>query len=317
MTNTAVLTRTHKEVIKGALRLIGAIDANQPLDGAKLSNGLSALSDMVKAFQNQGLHLWVNVEGILFTDVGKTSYNLGPSGDEACNDDDFISTELSVAGVATNLTITVDSTTGMLVSDKIGIRLDDNTRQWTTIKSINSTTNVITLSNALTGAAAIDNSVFTFTNLIARPLSVLQLRRDTIGSDGDGDDIESDKWSRDEYFAQPNKTSQGDMVNWYYSPKLSDGRLYVWQTSNDVDKVARFTYSRPLEISEDADDNIDFPAEWFEMLKFNLASRLAYEFKTPRAKRIDLKVEADLMLEDALGFDTEDDSMSLQPDMGG
>lgn len=315
MTTTPVLTTTANDIVKAALRLIGELDANQPIEADQAQDGIEALNFMMKSFQSQGLHLWTKVEAILFTDVGKTNYNLGPTGDEICNEDDFVGTELSVAGAITNKAITVDSVEGMDADDFIGIRLDDNTRQWTKIKSINVNTLLVTLDVALTGAAAIDNSVFTFTTLIPRPLRILQLRRDKIGNSND--EIESDQWSREEYFAQPNKNDQGDIVNWYYTPELTDGRLYIWQTSNDVDKVARFTYSRPIDVTVDTGDSPDFPAEWFRMLKYNLAVDIAPEYRIAQNEIATLKVLADEMLENALGYDVEDDSMSLQPDMVG
>lgn len=312
MTTTPVLTTTANEIVEAALRLIGEIDANQPIESEQANDGLQALNFLVKSYQSQGLHLWTKVEAILFTDVGKKSYFLGPGGDECCNEDDFVNTQLSVAGVALDQTISVDSSALMTLGDVIGVRLDDGTRQWTTILSIPSTTSV-KLTTALTGAAAIDNSVFTFTSLIPRPMRILQLRRDKIGNTDD--EIESLKWSRDEYFAQPNKSSQGDLVNWYYTPELTKGRLYVWQTSNDADKVARFTYSRPIDVTNDTADAPDFPSEWFRMLKYNLAVEVAPEYKVPINRLEKLELKANELLEDALGYDVEDDSMSLQPDM--
>lgn len=306
-----VLTTTANDLVRGALRLIGEIDANQSVDAAQTQDSLESLNFMVKSFQTQGLHLWTKVEAILFLDIGRTNYFLGPSGDEAANEDDFIKTQLTVAAVATDTTLTVASTTGLVIGDFVGIRLDTNIRHWTKILLIPSSTTV-TITDAMPSAAAISNSVFTFTSLIPRPLRLLQVRRDTI--DSLDEEIESDLWSRQEYFAQPNKASQGDLVQWYYTPELVNGRIYVWQTSNNVDKVARFTYERPIDINVTTGDNPDFPAEWFEMLKYNLAVRIATEYRTPadRINRIDLLARE--MLENALGFDTEYDSMDLQPD---
>jgi len=312
---TTVLTATSQDIVNAALRLIGEIDANQTPEPEETQDTLEALNYMVKSWQNQGLHLWTKTEGILFLDVAKTDYLLGPTGDEATNQDDFIGTEMAVAGVANDLTITLDSTVGMAEKDKIGIRLDDGTRQWTTIRTISvSTPGELILNNKLTGVSAIDNSVFTFTSLIPRPLRLLQLRRDKIGATSE--EIEADQWSREEYFAQPDKLSKGTINNWYYSPQLTDGRIYIWQTANDADQIARFTYERPLDITLDTADNADFPAEWFRTLKYNLAVDIAPEYRIPQDKLTNLKAIADELLENSLGFDFEPDSMSIQPDIG-
>lgn len=437
-----VLTTTAADIVSGALRLIGEIDANQPTPPNQMQDGLESLNFMIKGWQSQGLHLWTKTEGILFLDVGKENYNLGPSGDEVGNADDFVNTEMSVAGVTNDRTLTVDSTTGMegasdilssdpsestqgwtavggtiaivatslvvsnaaavageaertitgltvgrtyrvisgftlgssvsvtysmkdgattlgtetltatgtskfeftatqtshtfeilngdtagtntttttsisildnTTGDFVGIRLDDDTRQWTKIVEVLSTTQIFN-ADGLTGASAIDRSVFSFPELIPRPLRLLQVRRQTIGNN---DEIEAHQWSRQEYFAQPDKSSQGTINNWYYSPQLTDGRIYIWQTANDVDQIANFTYIRPIDVNTDTADNPDFPAEWFRVLKYNLAAEIAPEYRIPQDRLDRILIKADEFLDDALGYDREPDSLNIQPDLGG
>jgi hypothetical protein len=437
----AVLTATAIDIVNAALRLLSETDADESTSATEAQDGLEALNYLVKSWQAQGLHLWTKTEGVLFLDVGKTDYLLGPSGDEATNSDNFINTTMAVAGIATDRTLTVDSTAGMTGADDIlssdpsestqdwtavggtiaivatslvvsnaaavageaertitdltpgrtyrvisgftkgaspsvtysikdgattlgtetltstgtskfefvatqlshtleilngdaaatnettttsiqildattgdfaGVRLDDGTRQWTKIIEVLSSTQVFN-ADGLTGAAAIDNSVFTFSDLLPRPVRLLQLRRDKVGTT---DEIEAEQWSREEYFAQPNKTSQGTINNWYYSPQLTDGRIYIWQTANDVDQIARFTYERPIDISDDTTDAPDFPSEWFRTLKYNLAVDMAPEFRIAQDRLDRLTIKAAELLENSLGFDFEPDSMSMQPDLG-
>ena len=240
-------------------------------------------------------------------------------------------TELEFTATETSLTFEIlngDTTTGNTTltsqielldtstGDLIGVELDDATRQWTNIIKVDSTTSV-DIVTALTGAAAATNTVFVVPSLIPRPLRVLQLRRDNISS-SETTEIEAVQWSRQEYFAQPNKTSQGTINNWYYSPQLTDGRVYVWQTANNVNQVAKFTYIRPIEINQETSESLDFPAEWFDTLCFNLAVRLGPEYRLPLDKLQSLKLEALELLEMSLGYDQEPDSLNIQPDfMGG
>ena len=177
-----VLTTTALDIVNGALRLIGQIDANQTTASPEMQDGLEALNFMVKSWQSQGLHLWTKTEGILFLDVGKTDYFLGPGGDEATNIDDFVETTLSANALIAATTLTLTSTVGMLIGDFIGIQLDNGSRQWTKIQAVNSATKQVTITVALTGAAASTNTVFTFTNLIPRPTRLLQARRFTVGN---------------------------------------------------------------------------------------------------------------------------------------
>jgi len=439
---TAVLTATAQDIVNGALRLIGEVDANQTVDATQMQDGLEALNFLVKSWQSQGLHLWTKTEGILFLDVGTENYNLGPTGDEAGNADDFVNTEMAVAGITSDQTLTLDSTTGMegasdilssdpsestqgwtavggtiaivdtslvvsnasstageaertitdltvgrtyrvisgfteglsptvtysmkddttvlgtetlsatgtskfeftatqtshtleilngdsdatnettttsisildnTTGDLIGIRLDDDTRQWSKVVEVLSTTQVFN-ADGLTSASDIDSSVFSIPELVSRPVRILQLRRNTIGTT---DEIEANQWSREEYFAQPNKSSQGTINNWYYSPQLTDGRLYIWQTANDVDQVARFTYEQAIDITVDTADTVDFPSEWFRTLKYSLAVDIGPEYRIPQDRLATLKALASEMLENSLGFDFEPDSMDMQPDHRG
>ena len=165
---------------------------------------------------------------------------------------DFTATETTAdfraANVSTTITETtlvtaanfVDTTTG----DFVGIELDDNTRQWTKILSIAGTT--LTLVDAITSAAAINNSVFTFTSLIERPLRITGCRRSRLG---DNTEVEIDKWSEQEYRAQTNKASEGVPTAFYYSPSLSNGEIFIWQTADSVQRVLKFTFQRPIQIT--------------------------------------------------------------------
>lgn len=305
-----VLATTAKEIVRAALQEIGVADAEQPLDDIQFNDGIRDLNYMVKSWQSQGLHLWTKTEGILFLDVGVESYSIGPSGGRSCLADDFVNTTLTADVLTGVAIIPVASTVGMVSADQVGIRLNDNTRQWATINTIDSSTQ-ITISTPLTADALSGATVFTYTNILDRPVRLLQLRRFTVG---ENDEIEAINWSRQEYFAQPDKQSQGQINNWYYSPQLTDGKLYIWQTADNVDRIAKFTFERPINITTERSDAPDFPAEWFDVLRFNLASRICLQYQVDQGRRMELKLMADELLTNALGFDQEPNSLNIQPD---
>ena len=310
--SSPILVATTLQIVEGALRLIGEADANQQLDANQFQDGLQSINFMIKGLQAQGLHLWTKTEGILFLDVGRTDYRLGPNGDEATNIDEFVNTTLSVDALSGAVILILTSTVGMSVDDKIGIQLNDGTRQWTTILTIDSAVQ-LTITDMLTDDASTNNTVFTFTNLINRPIRLLQLRRFTIGQN---DEIEAVQWYRQEYFDQTDKTSQGQVNNWYYSPQLNDGRIYIWQTASNVNQVAKFTYIRPIEINEETSESPDFPAEWVEPLVFLLAARIGPEYRITQARLDMLRQDAAVMLDNALGHDLELSSLNIQPVLG-
>ena len=305
----SAFTMTALEVVNKAFGKIGVKVAEQALEATEYQDGQDALNLMIKSWSAQGLHLWSKDEGLLFLVPGKTDYNLGLTGDEACQFDDFIATTTTNVNTATDVTILVDSTEGMSEFDHVGIQLDDNTRFWTTILLFGP--NSITLTDALPGDAAIGSTVFTFTNLISRPNRILSYRRSTYAQDTE---IPVLSFSRDQYFNQVNKNQRGTIVNCYYSPQLNDGRVYVWQTASNINNLLRFTFERPLEDITDSSETLDFPVEWLEAIIYNLAARLVDDYDTPIPKADRITQKAVSFLDDLLGWDEEMESLNLQPD---
>jgi len=302
-------TMTANELITASFKKLGIIAAEQSIQAHMLQDGIEAINLMLKSWQAQGLHLWLNEEGVIFFDVGKTDYLLGPSGDEATTLDDFVGTTSSVAALSGATTITLTSVTGMVANDNIGIELDDGSRQWTTISSISGL--VVTIAAALTDDVAVGNTVFTFTNLIDRPLRVSSARRKTYGEDNE---IPTNEWSRQEYFDQPNKVSQGTLVNWYYAPLLTNGRFYAWQTASSVNDYARITFERPIEDIDVSTETLDIPVEWLDTVIYNLAARLSDDYKVPIQREEKITLKAGSLLDQSLGFDEETGAMNIQPD---
>ena len=93
--------------------------------------------------------------------------------------------------------------------------------------------------------------------------------------------------------------------------------MYLWQTANNADQLARFTFERPIDIFDSGNDSPDFPAEWFRVLKYNLAADIAPEFTISQDRLDRIEAKASILLENALGFDSEADSISIQPNFGG
>lgn len=304
------LTFTARDIVGRALLVCNARDVDQGLDNIDLQTSFEALNVLVKQKQIQQ-HLWKKTEGVVFLDVGKTDYLLGPTGDEACDFDDFIETTTDADEVATQTVISVTSTTGMNNSDTAGVMLDSGTRQWGTISAIDPGVSITV--PALASAAASGNTVYTFTNLIPRPLRILPNSRFREASGAS--EIPINRWARKEYFDQPDKTSQGTVVNDYFQPVLDDSRYYVWQTAQNGDSLVRITYVRPLEIFVTTADDPDFPSEWFYPLVYSLAEVIAPEYKTSIERQDRISKLKTIFMDDVLGFDQETSSIDVQVDM--
>lgn len=210
---------------------------------------------------------------------------------------------------------------GLFYSDiatgsRVGVQLDSGVREWSYVISKDEVLDppTITISEALTADSAQSSIVYGYTDKVDRPLKILQARySDRV----EGSEIPTEKWSRSEYFDQPDKRTQGTVVQWYYSPQLSDGELYVWQTAFSVNNLLSFTYTRPLEITTEILDSPDIPAEWADPIKWAVARDLGVEFGINEARFNRLNFKAETALELALGFDEEDSYIVFQPDTAG
>ena len=306
--STTTLELTGLELITKAFQKLGIRAAETPLEPFEVQDGADDLNLMLKSWQQQGMHLWLEAEGILFLQVGKESYLLGSTGDEATTIDDFVATNTAADYAANATVLALTSSAGMLAGDYVGVRLDDGTRFWTTIFSVN--TAQITLTAKLPSSAASGSTVFTYTNQIQRPLRISSSRRKTHGADNE---IEVYSWSRNEYFNQVNKGGTGTVVNAYYSPLLGNGRYYVWQTASSVNDYVRISFERPIEVVTDVSQTLDIPSEWFETIIYSLAVRLTDSYRVTSDKQQILMMKADSLLEDSLGWDEEVESVNVMP----
>jgi len=291
-------------IITEAYSLTGSVAIGETPTTAELTDGGKSLNIMLKGWQAKGYGLWLNQEITVFPGYGEKSVLLGPSGNHASAT--IVKTEVKVAAVATDLTIDVDSITGMTNGDYIGIELDDGTLQWTTINGVPAGYTV-TLAAALTDDVAVDNHVYTYTTKTQRPLSIIEARLIT----ADEIEIPIEVIPRDTYMLLSNKDTTGLINQVYYDPQLTNGKLYVWPTSSDVQNRIEMTIKKPIMDFDASADDGEFPQEWFEAITTNLAVRIGIKNGVPLDP--ELKELAMTSLYDVRGFDQEQESMFFQP----
>jgi len=313
---TATFTRTRNQVIEAAARKVRAIRAGQTMGPQMLADFAEALNVMVKHWQGRGLHVWTVAEATLFPQVGQTQYALAASGADHATLS-YVATELAVAGTSGATSITVDDDDGVADNDHIGIVLDDGTLFWTTVNGTPAS-NVITLDNALTGAASAGNAVYAYTSKIVRPLKIVDARRYTVASARETP--LAAMMARLDYRALPNKSQLGTVTQAFYDPALSTGKLSLWLTPSTVGDLINFTWWRPIEDFNAAGDNPDLPTEWMQALIFNLALVMAPEFSVAQedlAGPFGIGTLAAQYLEEVSGFDREAEPVQFGLDMTG
>jgi hypothetical protein len=230
--NSSDFSISRDNIIKGALRLVGALAIGETPTADQVTEASEALNLLVKSWQADGMPLWARGSYDLPLTLGTAMYTIG---------------------------------TGQTVN-------------------------------------------------IPKPLKITQaILHDTSSNV----DIPMRIITRDEYLRLGNKTIQGQPIQIYYDPKRDTGELYVFPPANSATvtyKQIRFTYQKPFEDFDASTDTPDFPQEWYEALKYGLATRLAGEYGITLEDRNQLLKEAMLIKEGALGFGTEEGSFFITAD---
>jgi len=297
---------TGDSIIEEAMSYIGALGIGESATSDELTSYRQVLNLMIKGWQTEGIGLWLNQKITLFLGYQTQSYLLGPTGGHASAS--IVKTEMKVAGAAADGTIDVDSIAGTSNEDTVGIELDDGTMQWTTVNGAPSG-DTLTLSVALTGAAAINNHVYTYTTKTQRPLSIIEARR----VDASGNETPLFALSRIDYMALANKTTAGVVTQYYYDPQLTDGAFYTWPTCDNVQDTLKLTIKKPIMDFDASADEGEFPTEWLDAITLNLAVRLGVKLGVKPDK--ELKELASVTKFMARTFDSEKESMYLQPEI--
>lgn len=304
-------TVTRDDIIKKAYERIGVIAPNETPHADIISTAALDLNILVKAWMSKGLNLWRKEEATLFLEVGKQVYLLGPTGDQATGEVNEVQsattgvTTMRIAGIATDTTLEVVSTTGMTVGDTIGILMDDNTVHWSTIDTIPDG-DTCSVPSPLDAGSAIGNKVYHYTTGIQRPLRIDSMHR----RDSSGIDTPITRVSDDEYQFLSQKGSSGRVNQYYYDPtRDGNGRMHLWSAPDSVKDTVFVNYQRPTQDFDALTDNPDFPAEWFDALILGLAYRLAPGNGIPVQERVLLKADRDEALDDVEAWDEEEASV--------
>lgn len=230
--NSSNFSTTRNDIIKGALRLCGAVALGETPTADQYTEAAETLNMMAKAWQADGMALWALKEYTLGLTLDAKTYNIG-----------------------------------------VGQTVD-----------------------------------------IDKPLKITQaILHDTTTNV----DIPMRIITRDEYNRLGNKSTNGQPIQIYYEPLRDYGVLHVFPPANSAAVTAKqikFTYMRPFEDFDTSTDEPDFPQEWYDALKYGLASRLAGEYGISMEDRQQLLREAMKIKEEALSFGGEEGSFFFTAD---
>jgi hypothetical protein len=309
---TTTFSLNRDQLIKAALRKIGAFESGETPDSESVNDASDALNVMVKHWQATGIHIWRTEEAILFPQLDQVRYVLGSSSADHATKS-YVETALTSAAADGAATVVLDSVTGVATTYNIGVQLDDGTLHWTTVNGAPSGTTV-TLAAVLTDSAAAGNMVLVYQTKLIRPLKILSARSYDFVSD-----IETpiEEMDRIEYQEMPNKTATGKVNGFFYDRRggaNSTGLIYLWPEPSSVDEAIKLTVARPIEDFTAAGDDADLPQEWIRAIEWGLADELADEYDVPEPKRTRIERRAAQYLSEANWYERELVDIQFVPD---
>ena len=148
-----------------------------------------------------------------------------------------------------------------------------------------------------------------------KPLKIIQSYLSYTAS---GVDVPVRIITRQEYELLGNKTATGYPNQLFYEPLLTTGVLHVYPVPDATVAAActlKIIYQRPFEDFDAANDEPDFPQEYYHAIKLCLADILAPEHGLSIQERQDLSRRAERAWQEALSFGTEEGSMYFQADV--
>ena len=130
-----------------------------------------------------------------------------------------------------------------------------------------------------------------------------------------GNDVMLTAIGRSDYEALGQKASPGAPNSYWYDPQLTGGLLTVYNVPQDASASLHVIIQRQIQDVNLATDNVDFPQEAYQMLKWILAEEIMLEYSTPKDVRAEIRLQAARVKETFMGssFMQEQSSVFFTP----
>lgn len=311
---------TRDQLITDALLHINAIGVGETPSANQVTEAARLLNMIVKLRASDGMPLWALKRATILPETDVSSMNT--TGHIVSS---YVDTTISADEASGQTILSVTSSTGMNANDEVGIEMDDGTMHWTSISTVDSSTQ-ITVLVAIDDEASTGNRVFAYTastGRIGRPLRVLEANVLELTNDSSWEiTIEE----RNDYYKLGSRTTEGTPNRIYYEPTLGGntadptsssqwyGTFFIYPRFGDGDHVIEFTYHRPFQDFDASTDHPNFPQEFYLPLMLELAALSGSRYGVSMDERKMLFAEAKMYRDEALTSVYEEGSIFLQPD---
>tara|TARA_R110000868_G_scaffold48791_2_gene157968 strand:- start:1311 stop:2309 length:999 start_codon:yes stop_codon:yes gene_type:complete len=317
---TTTFTVTRDQIIEAALRSLAVLEEGATPGPNALENASFSLNLILKKWQSEGIKVWTIKEYILPLVPNQTSYTIGPSATYNLNaakplrliqaylrnlsNDTSSVGKISLTSGGTGYTVQptnpVSATGG--TGSGAAFNLTFTGASVTSVMLANTGGSSYTVGDVLTMAGGTFTTAATVT--VDSLLSVYT-------------DMPMTVISQQEYNMLSSKQSQGNVNTVYFKPWRDYGEVSVFLTPNTFtaeNYELHLFVQTPIEDISSANQNFDFPSEWFLALKWNLAADLASDYEKTLTDKQYYEQKASMLKNELMDWDIEWSSTFFQPD---
>lgn len=318
---TTTFSVTRNDIIQSSLRLLGVLEEGAQPTAPAIESASLVLNMMLKDWMTDGIKLWTVTELTIPLKSNQTAYTIGPSSTYDLNTNkplrliqSFLRNvsnttnqvaEISLLSGGTGYTVQATNPVSATGGSGTGATFNLTYTGGVVTKALlaNDGGNDYAVGDVLTmsggtfttpATVTVDSLLNTYIDL---PMSIL---------------------SQQEYNILGSKYNTGTVNSVYYWPYTTYGEVKVFLTpdaSTSTDYELHMTVQRPIEDITTANQTFDFPSEWYQSLRWGLASELAADYGLPLDKLGGIIARAEQYKERLAGWDVEYASIFFQPDI--
>ena len=323
---TTTFSITRNDLISAALRGLGVLEESAQPSAPMIENASLVLNMMLKDWMTDGIKMWTVEEYIIPVKTNQADYTIGPSPIYDLNKDKPLRV---IQAFLRNLTSPTNAV------GRVSI-LDGGTNYSAIPQSPASTSggagsgasfNLTFGGNVSLGTGYVDSISLQASGggyAIGDVLTVLGGTYDTPATvlvetlSNNYTDQPLTIISQQEYNFLGSKFSTGTSNSIQYWPYVDYGVLKVFLTPDDntADNYEiHLTVQRPIQDITKANQTFDFPSEWYQALRWGLASELILDYGIPDNKAVLITQKAQIYKERLAAWDTEYAPTLFKPDM--
>ena len=317
---TTTFSITRNDLISASLRGLGVLEESAQPTANMIENASLVLNMMLKDWMTDGIKMWTVEEYTIPLKTNQTDYTIGPSSSYDVNKNKPLRVIQAFLRNLSNPTNAVGKVsllsggTGYTVQPTNPVSVTGGSGSGATFNLTYSGSTVNSISLQAAGGSYAVGDVLTVqggTFTTPATITVNSLSNTYV-------DQPLIVVSQQEYNFLGSKFTTGTSNSIQYWPYVDYGTLKVFLTPDDNtanNYEVHLTVQRAIYDINNSNETFDFPQEWYQALRWGLASELILDYGVPDQKSVLITQRAQMYKERLAAWDTENASTMFQPDM--